>query len=72
MEYLTYTFENQKIKLIIEGETVSGYYLYIFNDPHSKQSVADYHYETLEEAFSASEKKFGVLKSQWKSELDED
>jgi hypothetical protein len=65
MKYFMYAFENNCIKLIVEGEDVSGYYLYIFQDPSSEQSTADYHYETLEEAFFASEKKFGVSRSQW-------
>lgn len=65
MKYQTYTYQNDSIKLLIE-EDVSGCYLYIFRDPHSKLCTEDYHYETLDELFRVLEKNFGVTKNQWK------
>jgi hypothetical protein len=65
MKYQKYLFQNNFIKLIIEGEDDSGYYMYIFQNPFSERSIADYHYETLEEAFLAVEKRFSILSSQF-------
>ncbi len=65
MKYEKHQFQNNFIKLIVEGEDASGYYLYIFQDPSFERSTADYHYETLEEAFHAAEKRFGILSSQF-------
>jgi hypothetical protein len=60
-----YQFESSAIKLIIQGEETSGYYLYIFQNPLSPHSTADYHYETLEEAFYASLRKFKIPRSEF-------
>ena len=60
MENQKYLFQNSFIKVIVEGEDNSGYYVYIFQDPLSENSTADYHYETLEEAFLAAEKRLAL------------
>ena len=66
-----YTYEDEKLRLIIE-EDVVGYYLVVFDKNNSSTSVADYLLDTLEEAFVFADNKFKVSRSQWildKSEI---
>lgn len=65
MNYLKYIYETKNIKLIIE-EDIVGFYIIVYNDPSSMQSNADYLQDTFDDAFSFSERKFGVKKDQWK------
>lgn len=64
MNYLKYVHKSDSLKLIIE-EDVIGFYLVVYNDPHSEKSSEDYLVDSLEEAFQDAKEKFGVLSEQW-------
>ena len=64
---IVYVYQDEKIKLIIDKDIV-GYYLIVYRDPKSTISSADYLLDTLDEAFEAAQKKFGISKEQWKSQ----
>ena len=65
MKYVVFSYEDDKIKLIIKKDSV-GYYLFAFKDPKSALPTYDYFFETLDETFEVAEYKFGVSKHQWK------
>ena len=66
MAHSVFSYEDEKIKLVIDKDIV-GYYLIVYQDPKSTISSADYLLDTLDEAFEAAQKKFGISKEQWKS-----
>lgn len=63
---IVYSYEDEKIKLIIDKDVI-GYYLIVYTNPQSTISSADYLLDTLDEAFEAAQKKFGISKEKWKS-----
>ena len=65
MSDVVFSYEDDKIRLIIEKDSV-GYYLLAFTDPKATLSTYDYFFETLDETFEVAEYKFGVSKHQWK------
>jgi len=67
MNYLKYVYKSNSLKLVIE-EDIIGFYLTIYNDPQSEQSSEDYLVDSLEEAFSEAEERFGISIKQWKEE----
>jgi hypothetical protein len=61
---MKYCYKDTNMKVYIEEDSV-GYYVVMYSDPSSQRSNADYLVDSLEEAFTFAEEKFGILKTQW-------
>ena len=68
---LRYSYKGGSINCLIE-EDIVGFYLIIYDNKNPDKSVADYLFDSVDDAFQAAKEKFGILKTQWLLLLDEE
>ena len=58
---------DQELTFVIERDEKAGYYLIVY-PTGSKKSLADYLFDSLDEALNAAKKNYGILPALWKEQ----
>jgi hypothetical protein len=62
---IAYTSKEPRLRLEIEKDEVAGFYLFVCPE-NSKDSIADYLQDTLDDVFHQAKEMYSISPDQWK------
>ena len=62
---IAYTSKEPRLRLEIEKDEAAGFYLFVYPE-NSKDSIADYLQDTLDDVFDQAKEMYSISPDQWK------